>query len=776
MTACPASVIMFNHDIVQQFLPRNKRRVNYCVEKGLILKVIHLISGGDTGGAKTHVHSLLYNLSKSVDITLVCFRDGPFAQEAAELGIDTRVFAGRFFSALGEVASFIRDGGFELIHCHGSRGNLAGSLLARKTGLPVVSTVHSDYKLDYLGRPMAAMTYGLLNQVALRRIRYHIGVSDTMRELLISRGFKRGTTFSIYNGIDFDRAMPPIDSEAFYKRLGFEICDGDLIIGAAARLDPVKDLATLVSAFAEAKKSHPELKLLIAGEGAERERLTTLAKELGVWDCVCLAGWLDDMDEFYGSIHINALTSISETFPYAITEGAFHRLPTVSSRVGGIPRLIEDGVTGRLFESGDAVTLAAALSELAADPELRSRLGNAIFERAARDFSMDETCREQRAVYDEILEREHNAGRAGVVICGAYGMGNAGDEAILDAIVAEQQSIDPLMPITILTRDPVGTRERLGVDATHTFNVPGFLRVMGRSILYINGGGSLIQDVTSRRSLWYYLFTLRMAKKRGCRVMMYGCGIGPVTRPAGIESTRRTLDECVDVITLREPDSMEQLRAFGVTKPEVILASDPALTLSPATKDEVDELILASGGDPEGRHICFALRLWPGFDEKAPAFAAAAKYAYEKYGLTPTFVSINHKNDSDAAMKVINLMGDTPFTLITDQMSSPLTIGVMGRMEIVVSMRLHGLIFAAGQGAPLVGVSYDPKVTAFLRCVDGGCVELEELSADKLCSLIDEAAAKRAEPEALHESVRALRELEAHNTKAAARLLGKVEE
>ncbi len=775
MTACPASVIMFNHDIVQQFPPRNKWRANYCVEKGLILKVIHLISGGDTGGAKTHVHSLLFNLSKSVDITLICFRDGPFAQEAAELGIDTRVFAGRFFSALDEVASFIKDGGFELIHCHGSRGNLAGALLTRRTGLPVLSTVHSDYKLDYLGRPMAAMTYGLLNKVALRRIRYHIGVSDTMRELLISRGFRRGTTFPIYNGIDFDRAMPPVDSRAFYKRLGFEVCDGDLVIGAAARLDPVKDLSTLICAFAEAKKQHPELKLLIAGEGAERERLSSLAKELGVRDAVCLAGWLDDMDEFYGSIHINALTSISETFPYAITEGAFHRLPTVSSRVGGIPRLVEDGVTGRLFEPGDAAALAQALSELAADAQLRSRLGNAIFERAARDFSMDETCREQRAVYDEILEREHNAGRAGVIICGAYGMGNAGDEAILDAIVDEQRSINPLMPITVLTRDPAGTRERLGVDATHTFNVPSFLRIMGRSILYINGGGSLIQDVTSRRSLWYYLFTLRMAKKRGCRVMMYGCGIGPVTRPAGIESTRRTLDECVDIITLREPDSMEQLRAFGVTKPEIILASDPALTLSPAPEQEVFEALRAAGADPNGKYICFALRLWPGFDEKARVFAAAAKHAYEAHGLTPAFISVNHKLDGEASEKVAKHLDGTPCVFLTEQMSSPLTIGVMGRMEIVVSMRLHGLIFAAGQGLPLVGVSYDPKVTAFLRCVDGGCVELEDLSADRLCSLIDEAAAKRAKPEVLRESVRTLRELEAHNTGAAARLLGKGE-
>ena len=486
------------------------------------MKVIHLISGGDTGGAKTHVHSLLQNLSRSVTVTLVCFRGGPFAEEAAALGIDTRVFAGGFFHALREVRALIAAEGCDIIHCHGSRANLAGALLRMSTRKPVVSTVHSDYRLDYLGRPAAALTYGKLNVFALRHIKYHIGVSDAMRALLISRGFPRATTFAIYNGLDFSRSVPQPDRAAFYARVGANVGPGDVVVGAAARLDPVKDLSTLVRGFALAKKSVPGLKLIIAGEGAERPVLESLARELGVEDSITLAGWLDDMDEYYGSLDINALSSISETFPYAITEGAAHRLPTVSSRVGGIPRLIEDGVTGYLFEPGDWQALGERLARLASDAALRKAMGEAIFERAARDFSMEATCREQRAVYEEILSREANGGRAGVLICGAYGMGNAGDEAILDAITAEMRSIDPLMPITVLSRDPEGAEARLDVDAIHTFNVPGFLRAMRRRRLYINGGGSLIQDVTSRRSLWFYLFTLRAARRCGCRVMMYG--------------------------------------------------------------------------------------------------------------------------------------------------------------------------------------------------------------------------------------------------------------
>ena len=736
------------------------------------MKVIHLISGGDTGGAKTHVHSLLQNLSRSVTVTLVCFRGGPFAREAAELGIETRVCSGGFFSALREVRRMIAEEDFELVHTHGSRANLAGAILRSTCGRPVVSTIHSDYRLDYMGRPLAAATYGVLNVLALRRIKYHVGVSDAMRDLLISRRFPRETTFAIYNGLDFSREPKRHDRAAFCARVGANVAPGDIVVGAAARLDPVKDLATLVRGFAAAREGHPELKLIIAGEGPERPALEALAEELGVRGAVTLAGWLDDMEEFYSALDINSLSSLSETFPYALTEGAAYRLPTVASAVGGIPRLIEDGKTGFLFAPGDWEKLGARLAQLASDPGLRERLGAAVHERAAREFSVEATCREQRAVYEEILEREAR-GRSGVVICGAYGMGNSGDEAILDAIVAEMRAIDPLMPLTVMTRDPAGASARLGLTAVHTFNFPRFLAVMRRRALYINGGGSLIQDVTSRRSLWYYLFTLRAAKRLGCKVMMYGCGIGPVKRPGGVERTRRVLNSCVDAITLREPDSIEELARFGVTKPEIILASDPALTLPSAPAEEVDAALEAAGAAPGGKYICFALRLWPGFGEKAGVFAAAARHAHEAYGLTPVFLPINHLDDGQAAALVAEKLGDTPHVLLPGPMSSALVIGLMSRMQVVVSMRLHGLIFAAGQGVPLIGVSYDPKVTAFLRCVDAGCVPLEGLEEGELCRLIDGAAARSGDAAALEENVRKLRAIEHRSMETAARLLGK---
>ena len=176
------------------------------------MKVLHLISGGDTGGAKTHVHTLLAGLTPLIPVKMVCFTEGPFTQEARELGIDTMVLSSRnFFANLKRLERLVREEGFDIIHSHGARGNMMAAFLARRTGLPTVSTVHSDYRLDYLGRPMSRLSYGTINTLALRKLDYRIGVSDAMVDLLIERKFDPSRLFSIYNGLDFTPRTPSMD-------------------------------------------------------------------------------------------------------------------------------------------------------------------------------------------------------------------------------------------------------------------------------------------------------------------------------------------------------------------------------------------------------------------------------------------------------------------------------------------------------------------------------------------------------------------------------------
>jgi len=740
------------------------------------MKVIHLISGGDSGGAKTHVHSLLQNLSQTIDVTMVCFMEGDFSREAQALGIHTVVLPGHnLIRVYHTLKRMIWDGGYQLIHCHGARGNMMGALLRRSTRLPVVSTVHSDYRLDYLGRPFSRLTYGTINTIALRLLDYRIGVSDAMVDLLISRGFDPDRLFPIYNGVDFTHKPAAVSRRDYWRAAGLDVDEHSVVAGIAARLNPVKDISTLIRGFALAHREQPQLRLAIAGNGDQMEPLKNLARELGVERQVAFLGWISDTDSFYQALDINTLTSLSETFPYALTEGARVALPTVSSRVGGVPYLIDHGINGYLFEAGDYQALGRHLAALAADAGLRRRMGQRLYEKAKRQFSLESTLHRQLEIYDTILRRrDRRLRRDGALVCGAYGRGNAGDDAILEAIVRELRSIDRDLPIWVLSRNPKSTRLTYRVNAIYTFAFWRFLPRMARTRLYINGGGSLMQDVTSRRSLWFYLFTIQAAKCLGNKVQMYGCGIGPIQYPSNRTLTARIIQRSADVITLRDTHSAQELASMGVDHPQVILAADPTVILPAAPAPVVDGLLERSGLDPQGRYIGFTLRPWPGFEEKAEVFAAAAQRAYDVYGLTPVFIPIEPRLDVSAARLVAQKL-TCPFHILDETGTSAHTIGLLSRMQVVVSMRLHALVFAAGQGVPLVGVVYDQKISSFLSYIGQDLyTELSQLTVPRLLEQMDAACRRIGDREFLDQGVARLRQVEHRNSEAARQLLSQM--
>lgn len=732
------------------------------------MKILHLISGGDVGGAKTHVLSLLHGLGKTQTVRLVCFTEGAFAEDARKMGIDTQVLSCGVKKAIAALRQMIADEGFEIVHCHGSRANMIGAILRRMIRVPIVTTVHSDYRLDYLGSPLRRLTYGTINTVALRLFDYHIGVSDAMSQLLISRGFDPQTMFSIYNGVEFPPPAPKLSRSQYLESLGLQFDEETVVFGIAARLNPVKDIATLIRGFAEAAKACQNVRLIIAGDGEERQMLESLAAELCPPDTVKFAGWVRDMDSFYAALDVNTLTSLSETFPYALTEGARMHCATIATNVGGIPYMIESGVTGLLFTPRDVKTLAGYMLRLAQDAAFRHQLGENFYEKAEREYSVSATVNHQLEIYKVILRRERapKKKRSGVMICGAYGKGNAGDEAILKAILRQMRNIDPDMPICVLSHDPENTRLTHHVNSRHVFNPFSFIPAMCKSKLYISGGGSLIQNQTSNRSLYYYLISIWLAKHTGNRVLMYGCGIGPVNGEKNRRFAANVINRCVDAITLREDLSADELVRMGVSKPSVHVTADPALLLTPDSPCTVDSFLQLNGLDPEGQYALFVLRPWAGFDEKKRAFVDTVNYVNQKYGLTPIFFALEPNRDVAPCRQVAAEIA-CKSTLIVAPQDEKLIIGMMKKMRVVVSMRLHTLIFASSVGAPLVAVSYDPKVTGFMHYIgQKHCIAFEDVTAGELCALSD-AALGENEPY----SVARLRSLACENETVARALL-----
>ena len=164
------------------------------------------------------------------------------------------------------------------------------------------------------------------------------------------------------------------------------------------------------------------------------------------------------------------------------------------------------------------------------------------------------------------------------------------------------------------------------------------------------------------------------------------------------------------------------------------------------------------------------MRNWKGLDDALPEIAAAADYAYEKHGLTPVFVPIEFPSDLMPAERVGALL-HCPWHAVRIRQPIETTIGILARMKTVVGIRLHSLMFSAGQGVPVVGMSYDIKVDGFLKYIGSRtCLQLSSVRADELCRLIDECVSGALDSE-VHRTAEMLRDREQENVKGAAALL-----
>lgn len=744
------------------------------------MKILQMMGGGDVGGAKTHIMTLIQALRERNEVMLISFRDGPFPREAQKNGMNVRVIPSlNPIYCRNEVRKIIAEFQPDVIHCHGGKANLVGAMLrGRKCHIPVLTTVHSDYRYDYLGNPLKQWTNGLANTIALRFLDFHQAVADRMARTLISRGFHPEKIFTIYNGMDFGNPLEGLDRAAYCReQWGVEIAPDDVLCGIAARLTAVKDIGTCVRGFAGAVREVPQLRLFIAGDGEDDKMLHDLVQELGISDRVTFCGWVSPVNQFFAAMDINLLTSVSETFPYSILEGVLEHCATICSDVGGMSELIDTGENGYIFQPRDHETLSQHLIKFGSDPERRHLFADRLYEKATQEYSLDTMCRTQEANYEKLLRLYHKpkSKRDGIVICGAYGRGNAGDDAILSGIVQEMRAFDPDRPITVMSRRPGETKLLYRTGAVYTFNLPVIMRKFRHAALYINGGGSLMQDVTSTRSLLYYLFTLDIAKRLGCKVMMYGCGIGPIRRAGNRVHTAHTINRAVDLITLRDDLSRGELNRMGIVEPEIRLAADPTIILHPAGQAQMDQVMEDLGIPVDGRYLGFSLRNWKGLEAVSDEIARAAEYAYQTHGLTPVFVPIEFPSDVSPARMIADKL-HCPYYMVERRLPIEETIGLLARMKTVIGIRLHSLMFSACHGVPVIGMSYDIKVDGFLKYIGSHtCIQLAEVTAKKLCPLIDECVSGQLDEE-VHATASLLRERELENSRGAAALIHQAEQ
>lgn len=358
-----------------------------------------------------------------------------------------------------------------------------------------------------------------------------------------------------------------------------------------------------------------------------------------------------------------------------------------------------------------------------------------------------------------------------ILISGYYGLRNTGDEAVLSAIIKGFRAQSDDCEVIVLSQSPEETAATHGVRTLPRMSPSVVSEAIKECDLFVSGGGSLLQDATSLKSLIYYLLVILEAKRRRRKVMVLGQGIGPLRRGISRILTARTLSG-LDLITVRDAQSAELLRELGV-RGRIEVTADPTFILDPCPADESGRLLCEAGLNENEDIIAVSLRKWPETPELEAAASKALSALAERVPAKFLLVTMQTPDDEEIARKVADSIGMPDRFMVQPALwSANQLLGVLSRCRLVVGMRLHALIFAAAAGTPSLGIVYDPKVEQFVKMTGQEGISLGDTEAGRLADRAAQAWAQRDDlASRLAQTVPPLRDAAMRNFELAAELL-----
>ncbi len=369
-----------------------------------------------------------------------------------------------------------------------------------------------------------------------------------------------------------------------------------------------------------------------------------------------------------------------------------------------------------------------------------------------------------------------------ILVSGYYGFDNAGDEAILTALLTDVRNLQPDAQITVVSGNPPDTEMEYGVHAVHWQDVSAIARTAKNADFMILGGGGLFQDHWPPRP--EHLLTPRhanidnwagfalLARLTDTPLMIYAVGVGPLTTPAGRDYTRLAFAQAA-AISVRDEESLGPLTEAGVDTARIVVTADPAYLLEPASVES-----------PMSTAIAVALRPWGEHPTRAAWVTEAATgldAVIDRLDVDLTFIPFQRsvapiENDGAIAAVVCEHMAHIDRTTIIRSDHGPSEIaGLLAGSELVVGMRLHSIELAATAFTPVVALGYDPKVGHAMHDLglDDLMIELTDLTAQRLADTISSAYERRDELKShLRDRLQTIRNRARENTRLLAAFLG----
>jgi len=323
-----------------------------------------------------------------------------------------------------------------------------------------------------------------------------------------------------------------------------------------------------------------------------------------------------------------------------------------------------------------------------------------------------------------------------LLLAGYYGVGNIGDEAMLRSLILSIKKDHPGSRISVLSADPAGTSKAYDVVSVHKYSFINVLKELKRSDAFILGGGGILQDVTSLRSLLYYLTLIASAKVLKKKVILLGQGIGPIRSKYLLKWALKG----TDLITVRDERSLKELTEIKAKPKKLVMTADISFMMGLPDKEN-SKKILGSAGIKKTKSRLIGVSLRPpvkgrNMEAKYKAIASLCDHLIEKKAARMVFLIFNYPDDLNVTSKVMGMMKE-PVNVVLRQLAPAEMLDVISGLDAVIGMRLHSLIFSAIAKVPAFGLSYDPKVESFQRQTGQKWLDFNKLNENDLIAEAD---------------------------------------
>ncbi|MBR5468047.1 MAG: polysaccharide pyruvyl transferase CsaB, partial [Firmicutes bacterium] len=572
--------------------------------------ILMALNGLDIGGAETHVVELSKELARKGHRIIVASNGGVYEKELEEAGIKHYKvpMARRTFSDMKKSYFLLKDvikkENVDIVHAHARIPGFLCGLIHKKMNFTFVTTAHWVFDTS---KGLKYLTNWGQKSVA---------VSDDIKKYLIDNyGIKHDNIYVTINGIDTNKFSPESKGEKIVEELGLGENENRIVY--VSRMDEDRALAAkqLIEITEKLDKAIPNLKIIIAGGGNVFDKLNAMANDVNERmgkKCIYMLGGRTDINE------IVACGDVFVGVSRAALEAMAAEKPVVVAGNEGYIGVFEENKLALAQEnnfccrgcemSSGELLYRDLVYMFGLDEEEKAKLGRYGREVIKQYYSVMKMADDCVVAYDAAYAENHNK-QYNVLMSGYYGFNNSGDDAILLSIHANLKKLGNNIKITVLANNPEVTKGKYGVDVVDRYNALSVISAVRKCDVFISGGGSLLQDRTSTRSIVYYLSIIKLAKLMGKKVMLYANGIGPVEKPYNRNLVKRVVNK-VDLITLREQNSCDELRSMGVDNESAFVTADPVFTMEAVSKEESFKLLKKEGIPTDKPIVGVSVRNW----------------------------------------------------------------------------------------------------------------------------------------------------------------------